>query len=224
MNSTLTFNQHLLTPSIKSLEIIEIKSTMDITISTVYCFLLPSPYSYMYTQLSTLTLTLLCKAINQDNFHHFMTITLLACGCYQYGITNGVQARMNFNIEGGVLCEWGGIQQWWGGQQSGMGGGGDVGIRGTFLLCRCSITLQELDKADTLLMEFCEMFVLLYMYCKENCTINMHLHGHLKECVLDFRTVYSFWLFSFEWMNGILGACYTNLLWYSIASDEMIFG
>lgn len=55
----------------------------------------------MYTQLSTLTLTLtlLCKAINQDNFHHFMTITLLACGCHQYGIMNGVQARCNTGDE-----------------------------------------------------------------------------------------------------------------------------
>ena len=40
--------------------------------------------------------------------------------------------------------------------------------------------------------------------------VNMHLHGHLKQCVLDFGPVYSFWLFSFERMNGILGAYHTN--------------
>ena len=81
-------------------------------------------------------------------------------------------------------------------------------VKSTSLLCRRSITLQELDKADTLLMEFCEIFVQLYG--KENYTINMHLHGHLKECMLDFGPVYSFWLFSFERMNGILGAYHTN--------------
>lgn len=80
-------------------------------------------------------------------------------------------------------------------------------VKSTALLCQRSITLQELDKADTLLMEFCEIFVQLYG--KENCT-NMHLHGHLKECMLDYGPVYSFWLFSFERMNGILGAYHTN--------------
>ena len=81
-------------------------------------------------------------------------------------------------------------------------------VKSTQLLCQRSITLQELDKADALLMEFCEVFVQLYG--KENCTINMHLHGHIKQCVLDFGPVYSFWLFSFERMNGILGAYHSN--------------
>ena len=35
-------------------------------------------------------------------------------------------------------------------------------------------------------------------------------HGHLKECVLDYGPVYSFWLFSFERLNGILGSYHTN--------------
>ena len=39
---------------------------------------------------------------------------------------------------------------------------------------------------------------------------NMHLHGHLKECILDFGPVYTFWLFSFERLNGVLGFYHTN--------------
>ena len=35
-------------------------------------------------------------------------------------------------------------------------------------------------------------------------TPNMHLHCHLRECLLDYGPVYSFWLFSFERFNGIL--------------------
>ncbi len=42
------------------------------------------------------------------------------------------------------------------------------------------------------------------------CTINMHLHGHLTECIRDFGPVYSFWCFAFERMNGILGNYHTN--------------
>lgn len=40
--------------------------------------------------------------------------------------------------------------------------------------------------------------------------MNMHLHAHLQRCVLDFGPVYSFWLFSFERENGILGSFPTN--------------
>ena len=38
----------------------------------------------------------------------------------------------------------------------------------------------------------------------------MHLHAHLVECIKDFGPVYSFWLFSFERYNGLLGSFRTN--------------
>ena len=34
--------------------------------------------------------------------------------------------------------------------------------------------------------------------------INVHLHVHLKDCLLDFGPIYSFWLFSFERYNRLL--------------------
>ena len=82
-------------------------------------------------------------------------------------------------------------------------------VKAVSLLCSRQITLQEVDKADALLMEFCERFAVLYNG-KENYTINLHLHGHLKDCILDFGPVYSFWLFAFERLNGILGSYQTN--------------
>ena len=33
----------------------------------------------------------------------------------------------------------------------------------------------------------------------------MHLHAHIRECVQDYGPVQSFWLFSFERFNGMLG-------------------
>ena len=48
------------------------------------------------------------------------------------------------------------------------------------------------------------------MYGKCIVTPNMHLHGHLKETLLDFGPVQEFWLFSFERYNGILGKQPTN--------------
>ncbi len=63
-------------------------------------------------------------------------------------------------------------------------------------ICRRHITIDALEKGDDLLMQFCSMFEELYG--KDKYTINIHLHGHIKECILDFGPIYSFWLFSFE--------------------------
>ena len=59
-----------------------------------------------------------------------------------------------------------------------------------------------MDKADELLLSFCTGFEQLYGH--EACTPNLHLHCHLKECILDAGPLYSFWCFSFERYNGIL--------------------
>ncbi len=52
-------------------------------------------------------------------------------------------------------------------------------------------------------MEFCVCFERLYG--KKFATPNMHLHLHIKECVLDYGPVNAFWCFPFERFNGILG-------------------
>ena len=81
-------------------------------------------------------------------------------------------------------------------------------VKSCHLFCRRSISLQQIEEADCLILEFCNMFE--QIYGKEHCTINSHLHGHLKECIMDFGPVYSFWLFSFERLNGVLGSYHTN--------------
>ena len=49
------------------------------------------------------------------------------------------------------------------------------------------ITKEECQEADQKLMRFCVMFEAL---CgKEKCTPNMHLHGHLQDCILDYGPV-----------------------------------
>ena len=76
------------------------------------------------------------------------------------------------------------------------------------LLCSRVITEEDITLADLLLLRFCRSFERLYG--NERVTPNMHLHGHLKECLIDYGPVYSFWLFSFERYNGILGSLPTN--------------
>jgi len=81
-------------------------------------------------------------------------------------------------------------------------------VKACHLLCHRTISLDQVHHADELLMEFCETFQTLYG--KENCSINLHLHGHLASCILDYGPIYSFWLFPFERLNGILGSFHTN--------------
>jgi len=86
------------------------------------------------------------------------------------------------------------------------------------LVCSYEIREESCVEAEKKLIEFCRGFEKLYG--KKNCTPNLHLCCHLMECVRDYGPVYSFWCFSFERYNGILGAypkgsqnigiCYTD--------------
>ena len=71
-----------------------------------------------------------------------------------------------------------------------------------------AVTKEHVATADAYLTQFCKVF--LRLYGGKHCTINMHLHLHLNDCILDYGPVYSFWCFSFERFNGILGSYYTN--------------
>ena len=82
-------------------------------------------------------------------------------------------------------------------------------VKVCFLFCRRTVTDVELQQADDTLGQFWKAYKELYG--PESCTINIHLHGHLSDCVRDFGPVYSFWCFAFERMNGILGSyCINN--------------
>ena len=48
------------------------------------------------------------------------------------------------------------------------------------------------------------------LYGKATITPNMHLHGHLRDVILDYGPIQEFWCYSFERFNGILGNQPTN--------------
>lgn len=75
-------------------------------------------------------------------------------------------------------------------------------VRASVLLRQYTISMKDIDGADEKLLEFCKIFEALYR--KEYCNPNMHLHAHVKECVLDFGPISAFWAFPFERFNGIL--------------------
>lgn len=74
--------------------------------------------------------------------------------------------------------------------------------------CQTVITKTDLNIADGLILKFCKSAEALYG--KSIVTPNMHLHNHLKEVILDHGPITSFWCFSFERFNGILGSAPTN--------------
>ncbi len=61
--------------------------------------------------------------------------------------------------------------------------------------------MSDVQLAHALLQQFCRRVE--RMYGASIVTPNMHLHCHLRECLLDYGPVYNFWLFSFERYNGI---------------------
>lgn len=76
------------------------------------------------------------------------------------------------------------------------------------LLSLPSLSKEDISLADKLLLTFCQRFERLHG--PSSVTPNMHMHGHLIECVKDFGPLSSFWLFSFERFNGLLGDLPTN--------------
>ncbi|CAB4006868.1 Hypothetical predicted protein [Paramuricea clavata] len=75
-------------------------------------------------------------------------------------------------------------------------------------ICKPVISVAELEVFDGLFVKFCKEVEALYG--KEVITPNMHLHCHLRDVLLDHGPSASFWCFSFERYNGILGSTPTN--------------
>ena len=76
------------------------------------------------------------------------------------------------------------------------------------ILCSKVLTDTSVRLADQLILKFCKQFE--EIFGQEYVTPNMHLHGHLIECLFDYGPIYSFWLFSFERFYGLLGGLPTN--------------
>ena len=74
--------------------------------------------------------------------------------------------------------------------------------------CKRSISMNEINASHDLFRTFSGAFARLCGW--QYCTPNMHLHLHLKNCLLDYGPVYAFWCFSYERFNGILGAYHVN--------------
>ena len=83
----------------------------------------------------------------------------------------------------------------------------------TFVLACEKVTkpLVSKDEATTANLLFMKFGKLVQSTLgRQYVTCNMHLHGHLADCIYNFGSIYAFWLFAFERYNGILGSIPTN--------------
>ena len=83
-----------------------------------------------------------------------------------------------------------------------------VFIRAYTLLKPRFIRKRDAECADLYLLQYCKKFQDLYG--PKAITPNMHLHTHLKQCILDYGPLHAFWCYPFEWYNRILGSFHSN--------------
>ncbi|EIE86684.1 hypothetical protein G6F46_012025 [Rhizopus delemar] len=81
-------------------------------------------------------------------------------------------------------------------------------VDANILIASPSITLEDAEKAHQLLVSFCSEMEGLYG--AKNISINMHLHAHLKEGIVNYGPVYGYWVFNFERYNGDIKNFNTN--------------
>ena len=72
-------------------------------------------------------------------------------------------------------------------------------VRACTILCTRLINVRDIVTAEAFLVQFCRTYENLYG--AKHCTPNMHMHLHLRDCLLDYGPVYAFWCFAFERYN-----------------------
>lgn len=81
-------------------------------------------------------------------------------------------------------------------------------VKGCILICRRAVTMEQAAEAHEFFKCFCINFTELYGSL--HCVPNMHLMLHLYDCIAEYGSIYSFWCFSFERYNGIMGNYHIN--------------
>ncbi len=81
-------------------------------------------------------------------------------------------------------------------------------VRACHLICQPVVRMKDAEEAHQLFKKYGTSVENLFG--SDAVKPNHHLHCHLLECIFDYGSPYSFWLFPFERYNGDLGKLHTN--------------
>ena len=91
-------------------------------------------------------------------------------------------------------------------------------VRACFLLVPRIINNDALNEVHIRLLSIAKLIEA--HYGPEFITPNIHLSLHITQCCKDYGPLCSFWCFSFERMNGILGEFLMQLFLQSLLVDD----
>ena len=83
-------------------------------------------------------------------------------------------------------------------------------VRVCLILSSQILELDLMHEAHSKLIEIVKL--IKRNYGRGKITPNLHLSIHLFDCSFDYGLLYSFWYFTFERMNGILGKLLSDFL------------
>lgn len=81
-------------------------------------------------------------------------------------------------------------------------------VKACRLICQPVVKMKDAEEANVLFRKFGKEVESIFG--KDAVKPNHHLSCHLMECIFNFGSPYSFWLFPFERYNGDLGKLHTN--------------
>ncbi len=81
-------------------------------------------------------------------------------------------------------------------------------VQACSLICHPIVYIPDAKRAETLFNEYCQQFESLFG--RDAVVPNMHFATHIVECMEDFGSIYTFWCFGMERLNGFLGDYSTN--------------
>ena len=94
-------------------------------------------------------------------------------------------------------------------------------VRVCTILVRRIVDVNDMEEAYKGLIEIIKLIE--EYYGEEKVSPNLHLSLHLCECSYDYRPLYSFWCFSFERMNGLLGKNKFFIYYFFIYNNSWFF-
>ena len=97
----------------------------------------------------------------------------------------------------------------------------------TYFMRDCQLFVSRIIEVDAMREAHQKLIEIVKLiesnYGRDKITLNLHLSLHLGECSFDYGPLYTFWCFSFERMNGVLGMSNLYIFYQFLFTDLLNF-